>query len=281
MLISIDHRTEYRYDPPAQGLALRLRLFAGSTAQQSVRDWSVTVNGKAVSPLLTSGFGEREALWFERGTVEKIEVIARGTVETVDHAGVLGRDARLRPGVYIRETPLTEADETVAALAVAVRDEAAGKGALAMAHAINEAVHGALDYRTGATDASTTAAEAAAIGAGVCQDFAHLFISAARHLDLPARYVVGYLHDPDAPEMASHAWAEAHVEGLGWVGFDPVNEVCPAEHHVRLCSGFDASDAAPMRGTMLAGSEEEMDVTVAVAAAQQQSQSSDGQSQSQ
>ncbi|MEL7174063.1 MAG: transglutaminase family protein [Pseudomonadota bacterium] len=282
MLLTVDHRTEYRYEPAAQGLALRLRLFPAPTAQQVVRDWQVTVNDEPVTPLLTTGFGEREALWFERRSGEALVVAARGTVETLDQAGVLGRDPRLRPGVYLRETALTEPDDAVEALAAAAREEAAGQGPLALAHALNEAVHTGLDYRAGATDASTTAAEAAAIGAGVCQDFAHLFISAARLLDLPARYVVGYLHDAEAPEMASHAWAEAHLEGLGWVGFDPVHEVCPTTSHIRLCTGFDAADAAPIRGTMMAGSEEEMEVTVAVAAAQQQSQrqGAGGQSQS-
>ncbi|MEO0426857.1 MAG: transglutaminase family protein [Pseudomonadota bacterium] len=272
MLLTVEHRTEYRYEPPAQGLALRLRLFPTPTAQLVVRDWQVTVNGTAVKPLLTTGFGEKEALWFERRKGEALTVEARGTVETQDQAGVLGREPRLRPAVYLRETPLTEPDEAVEALAAKAREETEAQGPLALAHALNEAVHATLDYRAGATDATTTAAEAAAIGAGVCQDFAHLFISAARSLNLPARYVVGYLHDDEAPEMASHAWAEAYLDGLGWVGFDPVHEVCPTIAHIRLCTGFDAADAAPIRGTMMAGSEEEMEVTVAVAAAQQQSQ---------
>jgi transglutaminase-like putative cysteine protease len=143
-------------------------------------------------------------------------------------------------------------------------------------HALKDAVREALDYREGATDAETTAEEAATMGAGVCQDFAHLFLACARRLDVPARYVVGYLHDPQAPELASHAWVEAHVEGLGWVGFDPVHDVCPTTAHVRLATGFDAADAAPIRGTMRAGSEERLEVEVAVRPEGQGQQQSQG-----
>lgn len=281
MLISVEHRTSYRYEPPAQGLGLRLRLFAAPTAQQIVRDWQVSVNGEPVRPLLTTAFGDREALWFEKRAGEEVEIVAAGTVETADHAGVLGREPRVRPGVYLRETLLTSPDEAIAALAAKAREGAGDAGPLAVAHTLNTAVHDALDYRAGATDASTTAAEAAAIGAGVCQDFAHLFIAAARVLEMPARYVVGYLYDEDAPELASHAWAEAHLAGLGWVGFDPVHDLCPTVHHVRLCSGFDAADAAPIRGTLLAGTEEEMDIAVTLSATQNQSQRPGSQSQRQ
>ncbi|MEM6676879.1 MAG: transglutaminase family protein [Pseudomonadota bacterium] len=273
MRLSIDHRTVYRYDPAPAALALRLRLWPTQTAQQRLLAWSVSVNGEPVEPLLTTGYGQAEALWFDKRSSAAIEVRATGTVETVDAAGVLGREARIRPGLYRRKTELTEPDGSVIALAETAAKEADGEGALAELHALNAAVNSALDYRSGATDATTTAAQALALGAGVCQDFAQLFIAVSRHLGHPARYVVGYLHDAQSPEMASHAWAEAHVEGLGWIGFDPVHDVCPAETYVRLGVGFDAADAAPIRGTMRAGSAEEIDVSVSVAAGATQQQS--------
>ena len=134
-------------------------------------------------------------------------------------------------------------------------------------HAVAEAIA----YRPGVTHAHTTAAEALALGEGVCQDHAHTLISLARTIGLPARYVSGYLH-ADAygnEHEAAHAWAEVWVEGLGWIGFDAANRCCPDERYVRLGSGYDAQDAAPIRGIAMGASHEEMNVAVAVLNAQQ------------
>lgn len=113
----------------------------------------------------------------------------------------------------------------------------------------------AIPYRAGVTDSSTTAAAALAGKGGVCQDHAHVFIAAARARGVPARYVAGYLLAGEAThqQFETHAWAEAHVIGLGWVGFDVANGVSPTENYVRLCSGLDADDAAPVRGIVIGG----------------------------
>ena len=129
----------------------------------------------------------------------------------------------------------------------------------------------AIAYRPGVTHAHTTAAEALALGEGVCQDHAHALIACANHRGIPARYVSGYLFadaDGQAHE-AAHAWAELHVAGLGWVGFDPANRCCPDARYIRLGSGFDAQDAAPIRGIARGGAGEDMDVTVAILQATQ------------
>ena len=114
--------------------------------------------------------------------------------------------------------------------------------------------------------ATTTAADALARGFGVCQDHAHLFIAAARLIDIPARYVSGYLWTGvDAqPFDASHAWAEAFVPELGWVGFDPANRICPTENYIRVAVGLDYSAAAPVRGLRRGPAEESLDVEVQV-----------------
>ncbi|MEM9780929.1 MAG: transglutaminase family protein [Pseudomonadota bacterium] len=277
MRLAIRHVTTYTYAPAADGLALRLRLFPIQTVQQRPVSWQVSVNEEVVRPLVVSGFGEGEALWFSRRKDDRVEIVVEGVIETEDKAGVLGQMGRARPGIFLRETALTAPGEAVVGLAEKVE----GAGVLDRLHALNAVLHEALEYRKGVTEHRTTADQAAALGAGVCQDFAHVFIAAARHLGVPARYVVGYLQDDDARETASHAWAEAHVDGLGWVGFDPVRDVCPADHHVRLCTGFDADDASPIRGTMRPGSEEEMAVEVTISPSQTQSQiQSQSQSQS-
>jgi transglutaminase-like putative cysteine protease len=123
-----------------------------------------------------------------------------------------------------------------------------------------------LDYRPGATDATTTATAALAQGYGVCQDHSHVFIAAARFLGIPARYVSGYLWTgvDDRPYDASHAWTEAHVPGLGWVGFDAANRICPTENYVRVAVGLDYDAAAPVRGLRRGPAEESLDVEVHV-----------------
>jgi transglutaminase-like putative cysteine protease len=121
----------------------------------------------------------------------------------------------------------------------------------------------------------TSAAEAVALGEGVCQDHAHALIAAARTVGMPARYVSGYLHTDSEGNVhdAAHAWAELWVDTLGWVGFDPANRCCPDERYIRLGSGFDARDAAPIRGVAQGGvsatGTESMNVEVEVRAVQQ------------
>jgi transglutaminase-like putative cysteine protease len=106
-------------------------------------------------------------------------------------------------------------------------------------------------YDPAVTNVYTEVAEVLELRAGVCQDFAHLFIAAARAMGVPARYVSGYIHVPGeggVMEGASHAWAEAWVPGAGWVGFDATHPVRAGENHVRVAVGRDYRDAAPTRG---------------------------------
>ena len=125
-------------------------------------------------------------------------------------------------------------------------------------HYLLEAIAGRVAYVTDATNAATSAVEASRRGSGVCQDHAHIFIAATRKLAVPARYVTGYLHISrrGSATVANHAWAEAYVGGLGWVGFDPANHICPTERYVRLACGFDAASAAPISGTRRGGGKE-------------------------
>ena len=278
MLLSIRHVTTYSYEPAASRLALRLRLFPATISAQTPTDWSVTVNGEATSTPIVNSFGDLEAIWQSKGGVEKCEVVAAGKVQTTDVTGLL-KDWRMaaRPAVFLRHTPLTVAEETVKALA----DSVAAETGLAQAHALSAAVRDRIEYKPGATNAATTAAEALTIGAGVCQDHTHVMIAASRAMGCPARYVVGYLL-PDAEEdeveipAETHAWAEIWIDGLGWVGFDATNRICPTDRYVRLASGLDANDAAPIHGAVVGSVAETLEAEVAVSAitqSQQQSQS--------
>jgi transglutaminase-like putative cysteine protease len=117
----------------------------------------------------------------------------------------------------------------------------------------------------------TTGAEALEQGSGVCQDHAHIFCALCRALGVPARYVSGYLthglgHEAHA---ASHAWAEAFVDSLGWVGFDPTNRACPDESYIRTAVGLDYAEASPVRGVRAGGGVETMTVRVSFPSQQQ------------
>ena len=192
-----------------------------------------------------------------------------GTVETTDLSGVLrGHKELIAPEAYLRPTDPTLPDARVLQMAGVVR---AAETTFTAAHALAETVADAIAYRPGTTHAHTTAATALAQGEGVCQDHAHAMIAIARAADIPARYVSGYLHsgaDGSAHE-AAHAWAELYIAGYGWIGFDPANRCCPDARYIRLGSGLDAQDAAPIRGVSRGQGVESLDVTVAVQSQEQ------------
>jgi len=120
-------------------------------------------------------------------------------------------------------------------------------------------------YESGHTDAETSAEEALGRGRGVCQDHAQIFVACARMLGVPARYVSGYLMMDDRIEQeATHAWAEAWVQGLGWVGFDISNGISPDPRYVRVATGRDYRDAAPVTGISFGALTEELSVELAV-----------------
>ncbi len=275
MRLTIKHVTTYDYEPEANRVALRLRLFPATIPSQAPSGWTVTVNGEAPSAKLVNSYGDQEAIWLGRKAVSTVEVVAEGQVETEDTTGLL-KEWRMAapPGVFLRETQLSKAEETVKALAA----EVDGKSGLERAHALSELVRDRIEYKSGATEADTTASAALTLGAGVCQDHAHVLIAASRALGDPARYVVGYLlpdSDQDTVELPAetHAWVEVWIDGLGWVGFDPTNRICPTDRYVRLASGLDANDAAPIQGTVIGQATQEMTATVAVAALSTQQQS--------
>lgn len=276
MRLSIRHITRYAYEETASSAALRLKLYPAVSEGQTLDAWSVRIGDAEVETLHVDGAGDGTAIWQSPGPVEEITVAVEGVVNTSDTAGVLrGLQDATRPAVYLRDTPLTKPDARIREMVAEI-----GEGEpLERLHALSTLVHDSIEYTKGITAQTTTAAQAAALGKGVCQDQAQVFIAAARLLDLPARYVTGYLFDPDTDAEAevstdeTHAWAEAYVRGLGWVGFDITNEVCPTEHYVRLCSGFDAADAAPIRGVVMGGPEETLSVDIAISAGQSQSQS--------
>ncbi len=272
MILNVLHKTRYEFATPVGGIIQSLRLIPARCEGQTVIDWRVEVAGAVMGEVFRDGAGDYIQTASLRTRTSNIEVIVNGTIETRDCAGVLrGHRERVPPRAYMRNTPRTAPNRAIRELAEQALAGMEAASALEQAHALASAVHGALPYLPGATHAHTTAAEAMNEGAGVCQDHTHVLIACAHLADLPARYVSGYLNasEDGTPHEASHAWAEIFVDGLGWVGFDASNESCPNEHYIRLGSGLDAQDAAPIRGLVLGGTEESLDVTVVIEAQQQ------------
>ncbi len=270
MILSVEHVTLYRYAAPVRGVVQSHRLRPSSFDGQKLLDWAVTVSDGLPGGSFRDGAGDLVQSYSVLGPVDTITVSVRGTVETRDVAGLLrGHRETVPPEAYLRESGPTRADKALTDLARA--SVFGADGTLDAAHRLSAAISDAIAYRPGATEAHTTAAEAMALGEGVCQDHAHALIACARAVDLPARYISGYLQGggEDALE-AAHAWGEIWIEGLGcWVGFDPANRCCPDERYIRLGSGYDARDAAPIRGITRGVGNESLDVTVAIQAVQQ------------
>lgn len=272
MRLSVRHRTLYRFDAPMQGVVQSHRLTPARSEGQTVIEWAVRVPGATVGAAFRDGAGDWVETVTVRGPVEELPVEVAGIVETADCAGVLrGHRERVPPVAYLRTTRATSPDRALAALAAEAVAGIDTSDVLARAHALSGAVAEAIAYRPGETHWHTTAAEALEQGVGVCQDHAHALIAAAIAEDIPARYVAGYLFSAAEEPMAeaSHAWAELHVPGLGWVGFDPSNATCPDERYIRLGSGLDAADAAPIRGMAIGQGAEALDVAVSVEQVQQ------------
>lgn len=268
MYVSIRHTTHYSYDAVGSFAVQRLRLTPFDNQSQKVISWAIEGDGVADGAHYVDGFGNRVHLITHCRPYETLSITAGGEVETFDRNGVIGNLGELaNPKLFLRATPRTESSPEIDALADGMRD----RNLLDRLHHLMEGIATRVAFDTDATHPETTAAQAFAAGQGVCQDHAHIFIAATRRLSIPARYVTGYLLilAGDGPSAAHHAWAEAWIPDLGWVGFDPANHICPTELYVRLACGFDAASAAPVTGTRRGGGIEALRVDVTVRQQQQ------------
>ncbi|BCM87442.1 transglutaminase family protein [Methylobacterium indicum] len=277
MRIRVVHETVYQYDNPARNLIQMLRLTPRDHDGQHVRSWRIepTVDGRLSRR--EDGFGNIVHVFSADGPEEALAIRVVGEVETTETHGVMRGTAEWLPDpFYLRESRFAVADEAIRAFA----EDAAGgaKDRLDQLHRLLAGVHQTVDYAPGPTGTATTAAEAFALRKGVGQDLAHVFIAAARHLEIPVRYVSGYCWRPDAPEQeAGHAWVEARVPDLGWVGFDPAHGIAVTDAHLRVTIGLDYLDAAPVRGSRTGGGTETMTVRVRVDDARAQAQAQQSQ----
>jgi len=297
MRIAVHHTTIYRFERPATHGLQRLHLRPRDGAGQQVLDWSLDIAGARVeqeyddhnqnhTTLISFGLnaaglnaaglnaaglnaaGLNAGADGGHGDLHAVAITTRGLVETVDRAGVVGPHTGFAPlWMFTNQTELTRPGAAMRALIARFGPAApVCHNALEVLHGLAEAVRDGVAYEPGRTLATTTAEASMAAGHGVCQDHAHIFIGAARALGMPARYVSGYLLMDDAVgQQASHAWAEAHVPGLGWVGFDVSNRMCPDARYVRLAVGVDYRDAAPVTSVTQGGGPCDLAISLEVA----------------
>jgi transglutaminase-like putative cysteine protease len=275
MRLRIRHGTVYRYESPAKGVIQTLHLTPRNHASQYVTRWRLEVSEDCKLYMHEDAFGNITHSFTAEGSFTDFGVHVDGEVETQDtHGLVSGTIERFPPSLFLRETPLTHADEAILAFAQDVRSAANDSGGLKILHAMLERIHHDIVFDTDPTKSTTTAVEAFKLKRGVCQDLTHIFLSAVRSLGVPARYIGGYFHRMDGvvDQDAGHAWAEAYVADLGWVAFDPANGISTTDAHVRVAAGLDYLGVTPIRGTRYGGGSETMDVKVRVAQAMRQSQ---------
>jgi transglutaminase-like putative cysteine protease len=262
MRLRIAHSVVRHYDPPAASAIQVLRLTPRNHEGQYVINWRIDVSADASVVAQEDAFGNFTHVFTADGPLEELSVTVEGEVETQDTGGLIrGAVERFPPTLFLRDTPLTRVDEAIRDFAQQAR--AAGGEALAGLHALLQRLHEEIAGGSVPPEAAATAAEIFARKRGGAQDTTHVFIGAARSLGIPARYVAGYFcAGGDAAPQGDHAWAEAFVPDLGWVGFDPAKGACPTDAYVRVAIGLDGLGAAFIRGKRYGVGDETVKIAV-------------------
>ena len=265
MKLRVEHTTHYQYDSPVRYALQQVKLTPKERpGQQLIHDWTIAIEGGTQQLHYTDHHGNGVDLITVQGGASELVIRCRGEVELEAWDGVIGAHRGAMPlWTFLRRTPLTRPGRGVRALVSSLgRDYASD---IQRAHALSALILEKLPYRLGLTDAETTAEAALAGERGECQDHTHIFLSAMRQLGHPARYVSGYLMMDDRTHQdATHAWAEAHFDNIGWIGFDVSNGHSPDRRYIRVATGLDYRDAAPVRGMRYGAAQENLVVQLQV-----------------
>lgn len=232
---------------------------------QTVREWSIEMPGIDKAASFVDAFGNRAQLVTQIKPEPELVITVAGIVETIDRNGVIGRvPGDIPPALYRRPTAATKAAGSITSKFRTVPKT--GQDRIALLHAlmarVAEVVGG--DEQTQTQDGQSQSQSQSQTSAPA-SDYAHAFIGAARALEIPARYVTGYLYGNDSEQPALHAWAEAWDDGLGWIGFDAMLLLCPTDRHVRVAVGLDATSTMPVRSIPVAGEPQVLAMSVEAA----------------
>lgn len=261
MRIRVDYSTIYEYAQPASNVLQLLRVQPAGHEGQHVVHWRIDSDCDGHLKRGDDAFGNITHMFYPDGLIQRLALHVTGEVDTQETHGVMGGTFEPLPSMaYLRQSELTQPDEALKALARQIDAD----DPLASCHRLSGLLHESMTFDADVTHSHTGAAHAFGIKAGVCQDYAHIFLSVARAIGIPARYVSGHLVRGDGliTQPAAHAWAEALIPDLGWVAFDPTNGMCATEAYLRVAVGLDYRDAAPIRGARRGGGLETMNVAV-------------------
>ena len=260
MYLTIRHDTSYRYEATVHYSIQQLRLTPASGASQVVRRWSIDAPGKLDATF--DAYGNVLHTLVINKPHGEIRLHVAGEVDTIPL-----KDGHLPDAVgpiplehFTCSTRLTEADAAIRELAESVPSLASSSNLIALSEQIVQRVK----YNPGITEVTSTAAQALALGNGVCQDHAHLMLACCRARGIPARYVSGYIEPGDVEHGASHAWVDVWLDGKGWISIDVTHAAFASEIYCRLAVARDYEAAAPVRGRRIGGLEEQLKVSVTV-----------------
>lgn len=288
MLYHVEHITTYEYAKTVAESEHILRLRPRRTDNQTCISSEVQITpGQRRRTARTDYFGNRMEIVTVEEPHTRLVVNARSTVRVVkrkprDLEATLAWDGlgdvlatgrgtdEIEAANFLFDTPLTRAERDLTLYAA--EDFTPGRPIAAVAQALMQRVRREFKYEPGVTDASTPVDKVFELMAGVCQDLTHVMLAVFRARGLAARYVSGYLltyPPPGRPRMRgadqSHAWVSVWCPPLGWIDYDPTNNMLPDDEHITIAYGRDFSDISPVTGIMLGGGEHEVEVEVDVA----------------
>ena len=287
MTYNLVHKTIYDYAEPVTVSHHAARVEPRALPWQQVENFSLQIGpAPAVLKPRVDFFGNQVCGFSIQEIHQHLEITARSRVTvatTTPPAPTLSPEwegvvklfadpvspAVVAPYQFVFDSPLLDASP---ALADYARESFTAETPLLAAVAdLNRRIFTDFKYDSTATTVATPLAEVLAKRRGVCQDFAHLAIASLRSLGLPARYVSGYLrtHPPAGQPRrvgadASHAWFSVFCPDVGWVDFDPTNNLLPAEEHITVAFGRDYTDVSPVTGVITGGGAHEVKVSVDV-----------------
>ena len=280
MFYSIRHITRFQYTAPVNESVMEVRMRPRSDSGQRCLHFALTVNPKAHVDFYRDHLGNTIHHFDVPGSHARLGLVAESTVDvdaseptpgSIDATAWRDIDAIAGSGEYFEFLQPSQF-ATPTALLKAFADEigaARRDDPLSLLRELNSRIFDALSYAPKSTDVDSPIDTALSSRMGVCQDFSHVMIAVLRGLGIPARYVSGYLyHSAEAQDRSSdgatHAWLEAMLPGLGWVGFDPTNNLLSTERHIRTAIGRDYADVPPAKGVFKGTADSLLTVAVRV-----------------
>lgn len=271
MLFTIQHKTELTYSARISESVMEVRLTPRSDAEQTLRHFQIAVGPEARVSSHVDWQGNTVHQFSIVAFHDRVTIVSNALVEThpgVQDLGGLKDEVRGGPKSHRLIDCLAfhgpvQRDPRLEALAQRIGLLDAGTVAKAIG-SVTEGLGGMMVYERGITTSATTVSEALDHGVGVCQDFAHLGIALLRFVGVPCRYVSGYLHRSDLPEVETHAWCEAFAPSVGWIAFDPTHGELVGERHVAVATGRSYADVPPNRGVYRGEAEEKIAAAVAI-----------------